>query len=167
MHDWIVEPENKMTVYDARDLIPIFHHKYYRSGVSSLLTVKESAGTYFSAFTFEPFNPFYELINEMMGDLAAVGIYDYILKKLMYPKGFKFKASKIGPQVLTMDHLAIGFQICLVALAISAMIFALEIVSKYNENFIRNLKNFLSRKMLEVMKPKQKKFRANRTVNMK
>lgn len=153
--DWIAEPENKFTTLEIHNMIRVVSN--YRSGTSSVLHLKEKSLTFFAAFCFVRFSPFYELFNELMSNLAAGGIYDFLYESILNPLGSKLKIDEIGPQVLTMEHLMIGFQVCSVLLIFSTIVFGLEIALKYYEKFMPNI-----RKMLELWKPKRQIFEAKR-----
>lgn len=103
----------------------------YRTGTSSLLRLKENGGTYFGAFYFYHFSPFYESFNNMMGDLTSGGILDLWDKYINNRRDIKSKIDVIGPQVLTLEHLSTGFFICLILLVLSVVVFMLEFVIKY------------------------------------
>lgn len=156
-----------MTTVDTREALQHIHTMNYRSGVSSVLVQQESAGTYYGVYIFQRFNPFYEAINNMMINLAAGGIYEFCEKNFHNPKGLNMKIDGTGPQILTMEHLMVGFHIWLVPLIISMIVFGLEIAAKYYKKFMPNMKNFLRHKMHELMKPKQQKIRANHEAKKK
>lgn len=126
----VVEPENKLSFPSTSVALPYIHNNHYRSGFSSLFKLKESFITVFNSIRHEPFNPFYESINTFLGDLAAGGFLNYWEQLLLNPRGFEIKIDKIGPQVLTMDHLLVGFKICLVPLIVSMLVFLVEIAIK-------------------------------------
>ena len=96
----------------------------YRSGTSSLILLDEDYKTVPSGIIFKNFSPYLEIYNEMLGWLESNGLtkhwaqefYGYTLKKV----------EDIGPQVLTMDHLKIGFVACIIPLVLSAFIFVAE-----------------------------------------
>lgn len=121
------------------------------------MVLQERARTFLGAYAFDRFNPFYDSINKMMRNVAAGGIFNMWFLKL-YNKQGHLKIDGTEPQVLTMEHLLIGFQICLVPLIASAVVFGLEIASKFMPN-MNNTKKFLNHKMLELLKPKQEKHR--------
>lgn len=158
--DWIVEPENRMAKVSTFEKLHYLHLKYYRRGTSSLLTLKESAGTYFGAYAFKSFSPFIGIINNM-SYLAAGGIYDFEIERGINPAGIKMVTDKIGPQVLTMEHLLVGFQIFFIALIISSVIFLIESTFKIPQNIIPRVKSCLRRKLNELLKPKQQKILAS------
>lgn len=134
----------------------------YRSGISSLLVLHQAIETLLHVVLFVPFDPFYELYNKMMGRLANGGFLNYWFDLEVNPRGFNVKIDKIGPQVLTMEHLQIGFQICLVALAVSAIIFATEIALKSYKWCLPNVKAKVHQKMDKLLKPKLQKYQTRK-----
>lgn len=115
----------------------------YRSGISSILVLEQAIETSIAATSFETFDPFFELHNEMMGRLMDSGILFRLNELFLNPNGFKMRMKNelIGAQVLTMDHLLIGFQICLAVLSISAIAFAVEVATKELPRFCIKIKN--------------------------
>lgn len=79
---------------------------------------------------FWPLNPFFDYFNQILGELEAGGFLIYWRKNEINPQGFKRKLEEIGPQVLTMEHLEIGFLVCLFPFGISAIVFVFEIILK-------------------------------------
>lgn len=106
------------------------HRVYYRSGISSILVLKENIQTTFYAFYFNPFDPFYKAVNKVMGELADGGFLTYWKYLRTNPRGLKMTVENIGPQVLTMEHLMLGFQIYLITSAISIVAFSFELLVK-------------------------------------
>lgn len=138
------------------------HNVYYRYGVSSILLLKDSATSLFVTFPFKAFNPFYELFNRMIGNLANGGIYNHWLAIFLKSKGFNPRIDEIGPQVLTMEHLEIGFLICIGASVTSIIAFGLEKIFKCCEIFTVGIKSKLRDKIIQMLKPKQAKFKMAR-----
>jgi hypothetical protein len=129
----VAEPENKVAVFEYMSKFLTIHNnhrEYYRSGVSSIKILEERVETYFEVFIFMPSNPFFDYFNQIMAELAAGGFLSYWRKLEINPKGIERKIDKIGPQVLTMEHLMIGFVVCLVPCAIGATTFVFEITFK-------------------------------------
>jgi hypothetical protein len=127
----VAEPSNKVAVFEYLSKFSTIHNnhqKYYRSGVSSIKILEEKVETYFEVFIFMPSNPFFDYFNQIIAELAAGGFLSYWRKLEINPKGLKRKIDEIGPQVLTMEHLMVGFQICLVSFAICVIIFVFEIL---------------------------------------
>lgn len=135
----------------------------YRSGISSLLVLDDTIDILYLTVLFKPFDPFYDSYNEMMGRLANGGFLNYLDDSFENSTGLKRMLDKTGPQVLTIEHLMIGFQFFMAALAVSLIGFIVEIT------FVRGkkltiVKTKLWRYIVKYLKPKQDKYR---TRNMK
>lgn len=127
-----------------------FHNNHrigYRSGFSSLLILEETFETCFMANNIEPFNPFYEYFNRIMGELADGGLLMYWNELDVNPRGLKMKLEAIGPEVLTMEHLLIGFQICFAVLGFGILAFGAEIAMKYFDKVSSKLKDLDLKKL--------------------
>lgn len=109
----------------------IINNRVYRSGTSSILLLKEKLRSLFIGLAFKPFSPFYEILNEKIFRMVSAGLIDYWMNRSMNPRGSTAFDENVGPQVLTMEHLAIGFKVCLVPLAISLTVFFFEMGRKY------------------------------------
>lgn len=163
--DWIAEPANKITMITPAQQLSQFHNNHYhgyRSGFSSLLILEESIETLFLANNVPPFSPFYELFNRVMGELADGGLLTYWNDMDINPRGLKMKADIIGPQVLTMEHLMIGFQIYLIAIVLCVLTFGVEIGMKCVMN-----KKSLRVKTTEPSKCKSQKSRLKFNYSLK
>lgn len=100
-----------------------------RSGSPSLLVLQEQFGDEFGlGLLFAPFNPFYETLNEKIQWLIEGGLTNLWIENALNQRGINKKLPEIGPEVLTMEHLDIGFKIMMVVWSISIMGFLAEIV---------------------------------------
>lgn len=111
-----------------------FYLKYamsceYRSGFSSIHLLDFNVNTVYKGLTFPNFSPIYETFNERIGNFIANGLISYWHEMLIDPKGIKITEDKIGPQVLTLDHLEICFQACLIPAVLSLIAFLYEITT--------------------------------------
>lgn len=118
-------------------LITQFHINYlnnylYRSGESSVTRLETTFTSAFLALMFKPFSPFFESFNEEIDQLISSGLISYWINIAGNKYGFKRKISEIGPEVLTMEHLGIGFLVCFIPLVISFVVFIAEVFSKIN-----------------------------------
>lgn len=132
--DISAEPANKFTTPGGESFLSSIHNDYvnfYRGGVSSLLILKEPIRNALMALAFKPFNLFYDAINRMMGELANGGFINYWLDSMNNIRGLTLKVDNIGPQVLTMEHLMIGFQICLATATSGMIVFGAEVAVEY------------------------------------
>jgi hypothetical protein len=124
-----VEPENKLAVIDVPTIDDEIHKKLYRSGFSSIFIAKQDVSPVYFGYKSE--SSMRQIINLKASQLHESGISSYILKKSEnFKKEFKPKPSKVGPQVLTMQHLSAGFVVFWVCLGISAVVFSAEFLWK-------------------------------------
>jgi hypothetical protein len=142
----VVEPANKIAFVAGESILPHTHSSFYRSGISSLKILQEPIRSTSLAVAVRPSFPFFDVINQMLSKLAAGGILSYWQDLTINPKSFKMKIEEIGPQILTLEHLMIGFQICLAALTFGVIAFGLEIGVK----FISKTKYFAINKLMNV-----------------
>lgn len=99
----------------------------YRSGFTSLKMLPNGFLTLAVGFVYKRFSPFIEIMNEKLLEVVASGLTNYWIEIRLNPKGLRRIVEEIGPQVLTMEHLEVGFFICLAPLVLSIIVFALEI----------------------------------------
>lgn len=126
--DSIAEPANKHTMMLQTVFIPYIQNKHYRSGHSSLILLEESYDTSFFSYVFPPFSPFFERFNGKIGDMISAGLFGYWLEMQVNPKGFKRIEEGDKPQVLTMEHFSICFEIWLISLAVGVSTFIIEMI---------------------------------------
>lgn len=118
------EPANKAVALTTQ-----LHFKeicsFYRSGFPSLFPMKDIVVNSPMGFAFKQFSPFFESFNKKIGQLLDNGFVNELNKKLPSDniKGF----DDIGPQVLSLDHLWLGFIACLIPLALAIIVFFVEI----------------------------------------
>lgn len=124
----IAEPANKMTLSGSDTLISYIESHHYRSGVTSLKVMDEFVLNVFFCLDLKQFSPFNEVLNEIVMGLIAAGIFDHDQRNFVNPKRINRAVEKDGPQVLTMDHLLIGFQVCFIPLTLSLIVFIFELV---------------------------------------
>lgn len=125
--DIVAEPANRGTTLTYPYLLLSINNNKFRSGQSSLTLLEESYVVTGFSLAFWPFSPFFETFNERILDLLSNGIIDHWFGEFENAQGFKRKVTvDIGPQVLTMEHLEIGFIFCLVAATFSVIAFMCE-----------------------------------------
>lgn len=95
-----------------------------RSGTDSLHFHEDNVVIWAVMPTFFEFSPYFQEFNERIGRLLAGGFYrtgrlDIPTK----PRTFE----DIGAQVLTFEQLQLGFAACLIALALSIIVFIMEV----------------------------------------
>ena len=104
------EPSNRVATDDYRYELNYIEKHAYRSGITSLSALDEDYITYYSGVVFKHFSPYFETFNDVKIWFESNGI----MEKWRWDTHYLSKKSdKLGPQVLTMDHLRIGFLTCL------------------------------------------------------
>lgn len=137
---------NKAATKSLFLLLPIIHNKFFRSGISSILTLIDKFEFVYYGIPFKPFNPFLEIFNFKVAQLFEAGLTEYWIKNFQNPKGFSQKVDKIGPEILTMEHLEVGFLVWLISLTLSIVVFVVEILAKRLNKFV------LGKKVLKYFK---------------
>lgn len=127
-YEIVVEPANRATLIGVPKILSLIENRIYRSGQSSLVVLNEKLRTLYIGHVFKHFSPFYEIFDEVVGFLSASGLIDRWLNDELNPRRKKRIYEDIGPQVLTMEHLSIGFTICMIMLVFSAVVFILEVL---------------------------------------
>lgn len=122
----IVEPENEATTLVPRNLLTIFNN-LFRSGFSSLSCLEENYDTAQLGLKYPTLSPLVEIFNEKIHQLMDAGLISYWYNKMKNPSGITKKPDEIGPQVLTMDHVTVGFLVCLCPSIMSILMFVCEV----------------------------------------
>lgn len=120
--------ENFFTVFINRNWIPQLVKRQYRSGFPSLNTLKENFITVFEGYAFVQYSPYYEEFNEKIGRMLSSGLIDYWISNFIPGWRDKIQMDEVGPQILSIEHLEIGFYICMVPLALAAIVFLVEML---------------------------------------
>lgn len=126
--DVVSEPSNLAAAKSTRNLIQQIEMNYYRSGTTSIVYLQqdfmlESIGT-----VFKKYSPFLEIYNEILGRLESNGFMEFWRRNFIFSSQ---QIEEIGPQVLTMDHLRLGFLACLFPMALGVIAFLAEILTKF------------------------------------
>lgn len=150
--DIVAEPANKAVTRGSVLLLYFINNKLYRIGVSSILLLKENIGTIYYGIIFKPFNPFFDMLNIKFSKLFEAGLIKHWFSVKHNPKGFDHKLDNIGPEILTMDHLEIGFIVWLIPLAISIVVFAFEVVVNHMKSYRKKLNIKRMQKYSEMIK---------------
>lgn len=93
----------------------------------------------FSAINFPPFCPFFEELNRKIDRMISSGILVYWYNnyhRIGYPKKV---VDEVGPEVLTMEHLEIGFVVCLIPLGLSILVFLCELLIFHGKILIQKV----------------------------
>lgn len=125
--NFVAEPENKAVALGFEYFLEEINANYI-SGFSSLKILKEPFRNAFIGIRFSAFSAFYDVVNEHIKRLFDTGFIQYYRRERTR-RTFISKADEIiGPQVLTMEHLGVGFMFCVIPLAIAAVLLAVEIL---------------------------------------
>ena len=119
------ESSNRAATDDYRFELRYIEKSYYRSGITSLSPLDEDYLTYHSGVVFKAFSPYFETFNDVKMWFESNGIME---KWRQDSKFVSKKSDELGPQILSMDHLTIGFLACLVPVAVSITAFIAELV---------------------------------------
>jgi uncharacterized membrane protein len=71
------------------------------------------------------FSPLFEKFNEQIDRMISHGIINYLYRRF---QDISRKNEDIGPQVMTIDHIGIGFVVVLIFLGMSLIVFIIEVV---------------------------------------
>jgi hypothetical protein len=125
--DIFMEPENRVACLYTSVLFKAHYKSDYRSGVPSIFfAVEDIAPTWWG---FNMTTVLKDILTLKVSQLHEAGI----IERDMYfelKSDTELKPEKIGPQVLTLPHLAAGFVMILFLLLLSIAVFAVEFVPK-------------------------------------
>ena len=125
----VAEPSNCVTQLNLKYIVDFIQLKKYRRGAVSVVMLEDDWIMLYSGIIFKAFSPFFDIYNENLGLLESNGRMGCWRWCSEYPT--KPKVDEIGPQVLKLDHLWVGFLACLIPLALSPLVFAFEILSRF------------------------------------
>lgn len=120
----VVEPENKITALFLPSYVQRLN-RGYRTGTNSLFYLNENACPIIAGAVFDPYHHLINKFNEKISRLFEAGITDHLLEEFGTDKR---PEEQIGPEVLTLDHIGIGFKFCAVPLMAAFVVFLLEIL---------------------------------------
>ena len=121
----VSESSNRAATDDYRSELNYIQKHAYRSGITSLLPLDEDYMTYHFGVVFKHFSPYFETSNDVKIWFESNGIMEKWRRDL---RDSSTKPDELGPQILTMDHLKIGFLACLVPLIFIIPVFIAELV---------------------------------------
>lgn len=122
----IVGPGSKATEITSPYLMPLYLGDF-RRGFSSIEVLEENIETFHLSLVFPAFCPLIEVFNEKIHQLLASGMVSHWHDCLLNPTGMKKKPDEIRPQVLTMEHLEVGFLVCFCPFILSIFTFVCEL----------------------------------------
>lgn len=128
--DFVVEPSNKGTMLVTEEYFAFIHTTEYRSGFSSITLSETKLQTTMMGILFRMFSPLYETFNDRVYQMIANGVLPFLHRvqtKIDLQKDReRIREMKIGPQVLTTEHLKIGFIVSFIPLVFAILAFFVE-----------------------------------------
>lgn len=121
----IVEPSNRAMVIVPEFLLSNLNMRL-RSGFIDFTTLEETLSTIPMGLRFPERSPYYETFNNKIGRMVSNGVVRRWMRYMRNPKGIKRTKEEIGPQILTLDHLGVGFLACTIPLALGIIAFIFE-----------------------------------------
>lgn len=136
----------------------------YRSGAPSLFVLDEIAFRTSGGCGFKKFSPFFKTFNEKIGQSVAAGLTKHF--EMLLSPAMETKIDDIGPQVLTMEHLGLGFIACLMPIGITIVVFLMEFVVHALNSKRKNSARSLSRSFAVSVQGQHKKSRQTQTISL-
>ena len=118
--DLISEPSNRAATTAEPTYIESVQHIDYRSGKTSLQFLDEPYKLVYSGVVFKKSGSFVEVFNEMVAKMEPNGLMERWRRFESYSRT---KFEEVGPQVLTMDHLKLGFLACCISMVLAIIAF--------------------------------------------
>lgn len=112
------ESLNQVTTMVKKNTIQQIQKEKYRGGTPSLIILEEDYILAYSGMAFDFYNSYAGVYNEMLLWMESNGVMAWWRQRFLFDFAVS-KAEDIGPQVLTMDHLKVGFLICLIPVIVS------------------------------------------------
>lgn len=126
--DIVAEPANKATTIMGQEILAGVINSHYRSGFSSLLSLEQNIFTIPNGINFPLYSPLFENFDKKIHQLLDTGWFFHWYQNIINPRRYSYKVDEIGPQVLTMEHITVGFLVCLLPLILSILVFFGELV---------------------------------------
>lgn len=105
----------------------------YRNGKTSIEISEEiKLPSALIDFPVPNFSPFYEVFEETIQKLIEAGVCplrldDHLISRIV-PPSYAAYDEEIPPLVLSMEDLGVGFEVCLIPLAFSLVVFIFEVI---------------------------------------
>ena len=142
----ISEPSNCATTFTRQETVKEIEHVVYRSGTTSLKLLPEPYKFLFEGVIFKNWSPLLETFNNMLAKLEPNGLMEYWRRFNAYSTT---KIDEIGPQVLTMDHLKLGFLACCIPMILAVIAFIGEVALSKCKNYSNNAKKTKTETILQ------------------
>jgi len=147
------EPANNVTMWMPRFSKAYLNNKY-RSGFPSLVMLKENLATTHLGLVFRQFSPYYESFNAVIVRMISSGLpqkwYQEAYRNNLTACSTKTLNYEIGPRILTLDHLGVGFYACMIPLGLAIVAFFAEIFYAAIRRFWINVKSKLSERIFQA-----------------
>jgi hypothetical protein len=124
--DFFTDPENRIALL-LPSAVMAGQLKVFRSGVSLIFIAHENIATRRHGFIMDA--PLKEIISLKASQFQEAGIIQLFVKSALNTN-VELKPEEIGPQVLTLRHLAAGFIVILFLLVLSIAVFAFEFATE-------------------------------------
>lgn len=129
--EMVSEPENNLAMIIPRYNYDAIKKFYYGKRVPATIVLKENLAVIHQGLFFKAHSPFFEAFNEKIGWMVASGLIDfwnsYMTFKANIAELMNLRDDQ-GPQILTMDHLEVGFIASMIPLMIGIVVFIGEII---------------------------------------
>lgn len=126
----VAEPSNRRGFGATLEFLDKVEKTDYRNGKTSIENSNLESRFQRISFPIQFFSPFYEVFVEKIQALIEAGICPHRLAGQLYSKRFRSKMfdEEIPALVLSMEDLGVGFEICLIPLGLSVVVFVLEVI---------------------------------------
>lgn len=135
----IAEPKFKGTIILPKEVFRTIENVFYFRGKSSLSFLDDEVATSFLGLVFPLYSPFYETFNQKIGEMMDHGFIDHLAKTKNSKAKRETSNYDLGPEVLSLNHLRIGFSLFCILLLISTLVFLIELIIPKLQVFFRAL----------------------------
>lgn len=124
----IADPLNKAFTISTSARVSSINSRDFKRGISSLHIIEDFAAySRASGIAIRAFSPLRESFNGVLDRMVSSGLAQKFISDFRNPRDKHEKEDPIGPQVLTIDDLGVAFLICCIPLAISLIVFFVEL----------------------------------------
>lgn len=125
----VAEPTNRKVVAATVQFLDVLEQSSYRSGKTSIEISEDNMEAQLITFPIKSSSPFYQVFSEKIQRLIEAGICPHRLAgRIIFKESNKMFDEEIPALVLSMDDLGVGFYACLIPLALSALVFIVEVI---------------------------------------
>lgn len=123
----VAEPNSKIAVFCHKELVQFINRQRNSSSLPNVL--KENLFSDTAGLVFGAKSRFYFPFNKAISQLFEGGLTDFWRNNYYEMNKRNLYRPESGPEVFSMDHLAVGFYIWLACLAIGSISFLIEAVT--------------------------------------